>query len=89
MEFYIVYDEMDINQLYTIRDTIAPCHGRSLLQNIPELAGFDLLAILGPSYPKMTVSQTLTKLSDTLTAESVILQFGRFQAAMKKGTIMT
>lgn len=89
MKFYIVYDEMDINQLYTIRDTIAPCHGGSLLKNIPELAGFDLLAILGPSYPKMTVSQTLTKLSDTLTAESVILQFGSFQAAMKKGTIMT
>lgn len=81
---------MKIDEIYRIQKQLAPYHGSCLLQNIPELAGQELLAVLlGDAYGFYTVSQTREALLDLLSVESIQLQSPRFAQAMHRGDIIT
>lgn len=72
-----------------MKNLLSSYHGSLLLKNIPELTDKDLLAVLGSSYDHLTVKETQQKLANILSAESVFLQFKKFQEEFRKGTIIT
>ncbi|MCX6823058.1 MAG: hypothetical protein NTX91_03595 [candidate division SR1 bacterium] len=78
---------MDITQIQSLQNQLAPYHGALLLANIAELEKNDLLAVLGSGYEHLTVTKARKTLLDNLSAESIILQMGKFQAALKNKTI--
>jgi DNA repair protein RadC len=81
---------MKIDEIYKIQKQLSSYHGSCLLQNIPELAGQELLAVLlGDAYEFYTVSQTRKKLLTLFSEQSISLQSAKFEEAMQRGDIVT
>ena len=75
-----------------MRDQLHVFHGATKLQNIPEIASSALYQnLMGTIQVSLnqTVSEVLKKINDTLSLESVILQFKKFQEQKHKKAIIS
>ena len=84
------------NKLFThlneTKQILERYHGAIKLSNIAELTGSRLFQNLNNSELKLSLDQTVTsalsQIADVLSAESVVLQFTKFQQEVRNGNIL-
>jgi len=77
-------DQKKFQELQTIKEQLQEHHGATRLQNIPEFTSSALYkdltqtSTIGYSLD-ITVSAVIQRIDDILSAESIILQFAKYQ----------
>jgi hypothetical protein len=84
-------NQKNFEELQIIKEKLQEYHGATKLQNIPEIASSTLYQNLTTGIMvslDQTVSEVLQKINIALSAESVILQFVKFQEQLDKKVII-
>ncbi|MEI6774032.1 MAG: hypothetical protein WCL18_04440 [bacterium] len=82
---------VQLQQLQKIKDLLSTYHGATKLQNIPEFTSSLLYKTLIASTSidiSLTVHEVIQRITSTLSAESIILQFAKFQEEKHKNIII-
>jgi len=86
-------DQKKFQELQTIKEQLQEHHGATRLQNIPEFTSSALYkdltqtSTIGYSLD-ITVSAVIQRIDDILSAESIILQFAKYQWQMRNKSIL-